>query len=304
MPRSTSLPRRGPDLVGAAPVDLETATDELYALSPDEFIERRKQLVAEARAAKDRDLATQIGKLRRPTRSAWLINLLARQEPDDVTTLLELGTALQEAQQRMAGDELRQLSAQRRKTVDALARRAVELGREQGYSAPDGATQEVGQTLQTALGDPEIAELVRTGRVTQAVTYGGFGSTDLASALGASLPTQTTRQPAKKAPPESVPAMDPKQRREAQKAAAKAREQATAARKAAAATESEAEAATQHADELADQVESLRSQLRQTEAAEREAREAARTARKHYQELRQAALSAEQTAAVAEEAIE
>ena len=285
-------------------MDLETAADELYALSPDEFIERRKQLVAEARGAKDRELATQIGKLRRPTRSAWLINQLARQEPDNVTALLELGAALQEAQQRMAGDELRQLSAQRRKTVDALARRAVELGREQGYSAPDGAAQEVGQTLQTALGDPDIAELVRTGRLTQAVTYGGFGSVDLASALGASLPTQAPRQPAKKAPAEPAPAMDPKQRREAEQAAAEARTQATAARKAAAAAESEAEAATQRADELADQVESLRSQLRQTEAAERDAREAARAARKHYQELRQAALTAEQAAAAAEEAIE
>jgi hypothetical protein len=285
-------------------VDLETASDELYALSPDDFIERRQQLVAEARVAKDRQLATQIGKLRRPTRSAWLINLLARQEPDDVTALLELGTALHEAQQRMAGDELRQLSAQRRRTVDALARRAVELGREQGYSAPDGATQEVSQTLQTALGDAEIADLVRTGTLTQAVTYGGFGPTDLASALGASLPTQAPRQPEKKAPTESAPAMDPKQRREAEKAAAEARERSTAARKAAEAAESEAEAATEHADELADQVESLRSQLRQTETAEREAREAARTARKHHQELRQAALSAEQAAAAAEEAIE
>jgi hypothetical protein len=286
-------------------VDLETATNELYALSPDEFIERRQQLVAEAREAKDRQLATQIGKLRRPTRSAWLINLLARQEPDDVTALLELGTALQEAQQRMAGDELRQLSAQRRKTVDALARRAVELGREQGYSAPDGATQEVSQTLQTALGDPEIAELVRTGTLTQAVTYGGFGPTDLASALGASLPTQAPRQPAKKqAPPQPAPALDPKQRREAAKAAAEARELARAARKAAEEAESEAGAATQHADELADKVESLRSQLRQTEADEREARETARTARKHYQELRQAAHSAEQEAAAAEEAID
>ena len=120
----------------------------------------------------------------------------------------------------MAGDELRQLSAQRRKTVDALARRAVELGREQGYSAPDGATQEVGQTLQTALGDPEIAEPVRTegdpGRHVRRVR-----STDLVRSW-CSPPTQTTRQPAKKAPPESAPAMDPKQRREAQKAAAKA----------------------------------------------------------------------------------
>ena len=286
-------------------MDLETATNELYALYPDEFIERRQQLVAEARSEKDRELATQIGKLRRPTRSAWLINLLARQEPDDVTALLELGTALQEAQQRMAGDELRQLSAQRRKTVDALARRAVELGREQGYSAPDGATQEVSQTLQTALGDPEIAELVRTGRLTQAVTYGGFGPADLASALGASLPTQAPRQPAKKqAPPEPAPELDPKQRREAQKAAAEARERARAARKASEQAESEADAATQHADELSDKVESLRSQLRQTEAAEREARDAARAARKHYQELRQAALSAEQAAVAADEANE
>ena len=286
-------------------MDLQTATNELYGLSPDEFIERRQQLVTEARGAKDRQLATQIGKLRRPTRSAWLINLLARQEPDDVTALLELGTALQEAQQRMAGDELRQLSAQRRKTVDALARRAVELGLEQGYSAPDGATQEVGQTLQTALGDAEIAELVRTGTLTQAVTFGGFGPTDLASALGASLPTQAPSQPARKrAPPEPAPALDPKQRREAEKAAAETRERARAARKAADEAESEAEAATQHADELADKVESLRSQLRQTEAAEREARDASRTARKHYQELRQAALSAEQAAAAAKEAIE
>jgi hypothetical protein len=286
-------------------VDLETATSELYAVSPDEFIERRQQLVAEARKAQDRQLATQISKLRRPTRGAWLINLLVRQEPDDVMALLELGTALQEAQQRMAGDELRKLSAQRRKTVDALARRAVELGRENGYSAPDAATQEVSQTLQTALGDAEIAELVRTGTLTQAVTYGGFGPTDLASALGAPPPTQATRQPEKKqAPPESAPAPDPKQRRAAEKAAAEAGEQARVARQAAEAAESEAEAATQHADKLADQVESLRSQLRQTEAAEREAREAARNARKHYQELRQAALSAEQASISAEQALD
>jgi hypothetical protein len=283
-------------------VDLETAANELYALSPDEFIERRQQLVAEARQARDRELATQIGKLRRPTRSAWLINLLAREEPNDVTAMLALGTALQEAQQRMAGDELRKLSTERRKTVDGLARRAVELGQEQGYSAPDGAVQEVSQTLQTALGDQEIADLVRTGRLTQAVTYGGFGPTDLGSAFGAVLPTKAPSKPEKRTAAEPAPVPDPKQRRAAEKAAAEAREQATAARKAAESAESEAEAATQHADELADRVESLRVELRQTEAAEREAREAARAARKHYQELRQAALSAEQAAAAAEEA--
>ena len=220
-----------------------------------------------------------------------------------MSTLLELGGALQDAQQRMAGDELRKLSAERRTTVDALARRAVELGSEHGYAVPEGAKQEVGQTLQTALGDPEIADLLRAGRLIQAVTYGGFGPTDLASALGASLPAKAPSQPAKPAPTEPAPALDPKQRREAEKAAKEAREQATASRTAAESAEAEAEAATQRADELADQVESLRSQLRQAEGAEREAREAARAARKHYQELRQAATSAEQAATAADQAL-
>jgi hypothetical protein len=285
-------------------VDLVTAANELYALSPDEFVEGRQQLVAEARQAGDRQLATQIGKLRRPTRSAWMINLLARQEADEVTALLELGAALQDAQQRMAGDELRQLSAQRRKAVDTLARRAVEIGREHGYSAPDGAIQEASQTLQTALGDPEIAELVRSGRLNQAVTYGGFGPTDLASAFGAPPTTKAPSRPEKPATTERAPAPDPKQRRAAEKAAAEARERAAAARKAAESAESEAEAATEHADEQADQVESLRTQLRQAEAAEREARDAARAARKHYQELRQAALAAEQEATAAAQDLE
>ena len=284
-------------------MDLETAANELYALSPDDFIERRQQLVAEARQARDRQLATEIGRLRRPTRSAWLINLLARREPEAVSALLELGSALQDAQQRMAGDELRRLSAERRRTVDALARRAVELGGEHGYSAPEGAKQEVGQTLQTALGDPEIADLLRAGRLTQAVTFGGFGPTDLASALGASLPTKTPSQPAKPVPAEPAPPPDPKQRREAENAAKEARERAAAARKAAETAEEAAETATQRADELADQVESLRSQLRQAESAEREARETARAARKHYQELRQAAASAEQMATAADQGL-
>ena len=286
-------------------MDLDTAADELYAVSPDDFIERRQQLVAEARQEGNREIATQIGKLRRPTRSAWLINLLAREESDNINALFELGAALQQAQQRMAGDELRQLSAERRKTVDALARRAVELGRQQGYEAPDGASQEVGQTLQSALGDPEIADLVRAGHLTQAVTYGGFGPTDLASALGASLPTKAPSRPEKQAEaPQPAPKRDAKQRREAEKAASEARELATEARQAAELAEEEAQAATQRADDLADQVESLRTQLRQTEAAEREARDEARAVRKHYQELRQAALSAEQAVAAAEEALE
>ena len=83
----------------------------------------RTALVAEARRDGERELAKQIGALRKPTRSAWLINLLARTAPDEVGALLDLGDALREAQVNLAGPELRRLSGERQKAVAALGRR-------------------------------------------------------------------------------------------------------------------------------------------------------------------------------------
>jgi len=281
-------------------MDLDEAADQLYAVSPDEFMALRTALAAEAKESDDRALAKQIAGLRKPTRSAWLVNLLARAEPDGMAELGQLGSALQQAQQRMDGDELRRLSRQRRTMIDALARRAAELGAEHGYDAPDSAVQEVSQTLQAALGDPSVAEVVRAGRLHQAVTYGGFGPEDLASAMAASLSGAT-----KASAPEATTAAEPEQdeaaTREGTEKARKARAEADAARAAAEEAEMVAEEATAHADELADQVESLRIQLREAENAEREAREQARAARKRYTELRREAAAAEQAAIRAEQ---
>lgn len=285
-------------------MDLEGAADQLYAISPDEFVERRKALVAEVRAAKDRPLAKQIGELRRPTRSAWLVNVVARAEPERVTELLDLGAALQQAQQRMAGDELRRLSKERRTLIDALSRRAAALGSEQGYAATDAAIQEVGQTFQAALGDPAVADLVRAGRVHQAVSYGGFGPGDLASALADSLPAAESKQPVAAPTPEE--AAPPEGSLDTTRIRA-AKQQVTDARQAAAAlaeAESVAETATARADELADEVESLRTRLRDTETQERGAREEARTARKRATELRREAAAAAQSAKEAAERLD
>ena len=79
-------------------MDLDAAADELYGISPDDFVARRTALVAEARKAGDRTLANEIGQLRKPTRTAWLVNLLVRSEADRIEELLELGRQLQEAQ--------------------------------------------------------------------------------------------------------------------------------------------------------------------------------------------------------------
>jgi hypothetical protein len=281
-------------------VDLEEVADELYGNSPDDFVERRTERVAEARQAGDRVLAKQISQLRRPTRTAWMVNLLARANPAEISQLLDLGRALQEAQQRAAGDQLRQLSKSRRSAVDALTRQAADLGRAAGHAPTEGTVQEVSQTLQAALADPAIADLVQRGRLTQAASYGGFGpssqtsdsSTDLLAALAASVGGQQDRpsRDQDQAEPDQQP--DAEAQRELEEAVrsweATAGEAATAA--------DEADQATTRADDFADRIESLRDELRQAESAEREARAEARAARKRAQQLRQEAAAAEQRA--------
>jgi len=59
-------------------MNLEQVADELYALAPAAFTAARDEQASQARASGDADLAGAIKKLRRPTVSAWLVNLLAR----------------------------------------------------------------------------------------------------------------------------------------------------------------------------------------------------------------------------------
>jgi hypothetical protein len=268
-------------------VDLESAVDELYAGSPDDFIERRKALVAQARAAKDRPLATAVGALRRPTRSAWLVNLYAREAPDELGALLDLGEALQAAQQQLSGPDLRRLSVDRGKALTAATRRAVALGHDHGYDAPEAARLEVTQTLQAALADPDVAEQVRTGTETQAQSYGGFGAFALAPPTTATAAEPQSRQaesPQAETPEaEASAAGTADDEADERRAEAESRLLATEAALSEAADD--ADAATTRADELADRVEALRAELADAERAESDAQRSARSARKRVSEL-------------------
>jgi hypothetical protein len=153
-----------------------TPEETLYALPPDRFIAARDEAVAEARAAGDREGAARLAKLRRPTVAAWLVNLLALHRPEQLGELLDLASALRDAQHRLRGDELRALSNRRRQAIARLVGQvrglAVEAGRPARETLP---LAEVEATLVAALADDEVAEAVRAGRLTKATEYAGFG---------------------------------------------------------------------------------------------------------------------------------
>jgi hypothetical protein len=154
---------------------LNDAADELYGVPPDEFIGARDAAVAAARERGDRDLAKAIGRLRRPTKAAWLANLLARHRAAQLEGLLGLAAGLADAQRTLDGTALRQLSSKRHQLVAAMAREAGRLAQEAGDPAAESVLRELQGILDAALARPEIAEQVRSGRLTRTLSYTGFG---------------------------------------------------------------------------------------------------------------------------------
>ncbi|WP_329104462.1 hypothetical protein OG792_29755 [Micromonospora sp. NBC_01699] len=156
------------------PADL---VERLYTAPPDGFVAARAAAVAAARAAGDEATARQIGRLRKPTVAAWMVNLLAIRRPDLVAELVDLADALRTAQRELRGPQLRELSAQRRGTVSALVAqaRALATGADARLAAGKLPLAEVETTLQAALADLDVAEQVRSGRLVRAASYAGFG---------------------------------------------------------------------------------------------------------------------------------
>ena len=189
--------------------------------------------------------------------------------------------------EQLSGPDLRRLSVDRGKALAAATRRAVALGHDHGYDAPEAARLEVTQTLQAALADPDVAEQVRTGTVTQAQAYGGFGAFALAPPTTATAAEPQSRQA--ESPQAETPEAEASAAGTADDEADERRAEAESRLQAAEAALSEAaddaDAATARADELADRVEALRAELADAERAESEAQRSARAARKRVSEL-------------------
>jgi hypothetical protein len=150
---------------------LAAAVAELYGAAPEVFTGRRVELAAAARSAGDEAAAKAIGALRRPTRTAWVVNRLARTDPSAPLKLANLAAELRAAQRAGDGPRLRELSAARGALIDALTAQALA-----GVPDPPPSLHaEVAQTLAAALADPEVAAAFAAGTLTRSARWSGFG---------------------------------------------------------------------------------------------------------------------------------
>ena len=194
-------------------MDLVNVADELYGLPPNEFTATRDARAAEAKSAGDLELSRSIKQLRRPTISAWLANLLMRSRAAEIAELLDLGESMRQAQSELAAGEMRALSEQRRRLVAALAAEAKKLAVGLGQQANDATIEELEATLEAALADPAASDSIRSGHLTKALRYSGFGPVDLTDAVAAPGLAETSKSRPRRSPASSTrpSAAQPKQ---------------------------------------------------------------------------------------------
>ncbi|MFI7453403.1 hypothetical protein ACIBQX_38350 [Nonomuraea sp. NPDC049714] len=150
-------------------MDLDEVAGRLYALPPSEFTAARATEAAAAKQAGDAALARRIGGLRRPTVSAWAVNRVAREHPDELDELLSVGQELRAAWQAQDAEALAELTRRRGEVTGRLARLI-----RQGGDVSAAAAAEVDQTLDAAVVDADAAEEVRRGRLVRPLSYSGF----------------------------------------------------------------------------------------------------------------------------------
>ena len=238
---------------------LADATAELYQADPEAFMPRRAELVAQAREAGEAAAAKQIGALRKPTRSAWVVNRLVRNDPEVRDRLAELAAELRDTGASMDGGRIRELTAARARLVDELTREAFD-----DLPAPPAAVrEEVTATLDAAIADPQVA--ANLGTLVRAAHWAGFGLVPLAEGTPAPtpVPAKKTRTPAE------AQAEREDRRREKIMAAERAMAQAGQDVEAAAAAEHDLEDSVRHLEaELADARQRLAEARRQSYRAE------------------------------------
>lgn len=154
---------------------LAPARRELAQVPPAGFVARRKELSAQAREGGDRELASAIAALRKPTTSAWAVNLLVANHRELVDRLIALGGDLRGTQ--VIDPAL--LGAFRERRAEIL-RELISCARsgcaERGIRLSPSLVGEVEQTLGAVLADADAAAMVLCGHLEGPLQYTGLST--------------------------------------------------------------------------------------------------------------------------------
>lgn len=172
----------------------DDAVAELYQAPHGSFVEERKRLATQLKAAGDKAAASKLGKLARPTISAWAVNQLWWHARDAFDALFQTAARLRK------GDL--QATTAHREAIAKLRARATRMLADAGHAATEGTLRKVTQTLAALAasgtwGDDPAGALSadRDPPGFEAIGIGNLAASD-------DEPAPTKTEPAPKAKPE------------------------------------------------------------------------------------------------------
>ncbi|MQS16822.1 hypothetical protein F7Q99_32705 [Streptomyces kaniharaensis] len=286
------------------PPDFDAIAGELYVLAPQGFTAARNDRADKLKET-DPQLAKQVRALRRPTLAAWAANILTHRHHDLVGRLLELGQALRDAQEHLAGEQLRVLAEQRRELVRALTGQAERDAAAAGHPLGAEAVAGLDRTLSAALADPDAARALAEGRLTAALEppIWPVAPAEVETGQGAGATTDGPRRAAGRRAPGTA-AKPGKQERSTDRAEAdrRHRRERDQAREAVAAAKRTEREAARHAAEAEQALRDARSARRRAGDEVERARAALARAREHEADAQEDLAQAGEQVRAAEDA--
>ncbi len=177
--------------------ELETVVVAVYRGPLEEFISRRDALAKELRAAKRREDADRVKALRKPSRTAWVLDNIVHEDP---SVLDQLTAAIRAAQTVHSGADLRvaldNVRTAIRDVAAAGARVAIRAGQ------PIDASTLV-TAVHAVIGETSAFNDLRAGRLVDVPAGGGL---DILSAITISVPSPQPVAPSPQSPAAPVPA--------------------------------------------------------------------------------------------------
>jgi hypothetical protein len=282
--------------------------DALYEAPLAEFTGARNRLAARLAKAGHAAQASEVKRLRKPTLATWIVNQLARRDPEAVERLLKAVDRLKRAQFGTR-EALTEATEEQRTATRALLERAGKIAADAALKLPPAVTVRVSSTLLGAAVDPGARDSLRRGRLTGERDAPGFdaftGRVPHLRLVPSPPPARLVRpgpseRPSRARRPEhpEASAPPPAPSRSSKDELRRAREEARAAREEARAAREEAQARQRRAARLArvaeqkrravaktgDAIEKLRGRLKaleqRAEDERRAAEEAAQQARR------------------------
>lgn len=153
-------------------MNLPESAEPLFEVAPEEFTAERDRIAKELKKQGDDGAAAAVKALKKPSITAYALNLVARRHSDLIDELLEADEKLRTAKSRAEMDAVK---GERQKAISSITGKATSLLEEQERSVTAQVRERLTETLLAVATDDATRELLKAGRLLKEAEGGGFG---------------------------------------------------------------------------------------------------------------------------------